>query len=132
MITDKPIHIDFIAHSAQDYCTCGNYGETAKELWFTISHMDKPVYMLAILFHELWEKLRNDQMGLTDEEVTAFDLAHLDADDPGCLPDAPYHRQHMEAMKIERLMIRLAGENWNEYDKAVMALAWRDQSKGKS
>jgi hypothetical protein len=81
--------------------------------------MPNPAHSMAILLHELHEKFRNDQLGIADALVDEFDLAHLDHDDPGLLPDAPYHKTHMEADVLERLFIVLTGCDWVTYETAI-------------
>jgi hypothetical protein len=81
--------------------------------------MENPAHSMAILFHELHEKFRNDQLGIKDADVDQFDLDNPELDDPGLSPLAPYHRTHMEADAIERLFIILSGNDWVEYEKAV-------------
>ena len=118
----KPIHIDF-SPLPQRYQQIGDYGETPECVWFKITTFPgKPAYAMACLLHEMVERFRNQQLGITDAEVDAFDEANQDDDDPGMLPDAPYHRTHCEADAIERMFILLAGEDWAEYTAAVDAL----------
>ena len=119
----KPIRIEFVPQSAQNYDTVGDYGETDSEVWFKITNFpDKPAYSIAILMHEIHEFYRNKQLGITVEEVDAFDYGHPELDDPGLSPDAPYHVTHMEADAIERLSIILSGQDWVEYEAAIDAL----------
>lgn len=52
-----------------------------------------------------------------------FDLAHLDSDDPGMLPDAPYHKEHILATAIEMLVAQALDIDWDEYEKACQDAA---------
>jgi len=118
----RPIHIDF-SPTPQRNQQIGDYGTTPECVWFKITTFpDKPAYAMACLLHELVEKFLNDQRGITDESVDAFDEANQEDDDPGMLPAAPYHKTHLAADAIERMFILLAGEDWAEYDAAVMEL----------
>jgi hypothetical protein len=38
--------------------------------------------------------------GISEQAVDQWDLAHLDAIEPGALPDAPYHREHQQATRV--------------------------------
>lgn len=116
----KRIIIDFIPQEEQRIPgQIGDYFETPVATVFQITDMPNPAHSMACLIHELHEKFRNDQFGITDESVDQFDLAHLDHDDPGLLPDAPYHKTHMEADALERLFVVLSGNDWVEYEKAI-------------
>ncbi len=116
----KRLIIEFIEAAEAAYNTCGDYAETDDTLWFRITRFDNLIYSQAVLIHELWERVLCQRAGITDEEITTFDLAHPALDEPGADPAAPYHAQHMEATVIERMFISLAGEDWDAYDKAVM------------
>lgn len=101
----------------------GDYGETEKEIWFKITQFPQhPAYSFACLIHELWEKFRNNQLGITDEMVDLFDEANQDADDPGMLLAAPYHKIHCESDVLERMCIQMSGEDWAEYELAIKKL----------
>ena len=122
----KSINIQFIDQKYQrfnDVEQVGDYRETDTSIEFRITKLPNPAHSMAILIHELVEKFRNDQLGITDASVDAFDSGPgADLDDPGLSPDAPYHKTHMEADTIERLFIILTGNDWIEYEAALDAL----------
>lgn len=119
----KFIFIEFIPQSEQrDSHQVGDYQETKDAIIFRITDMGNANYNVACLIHEIWEKHRNAFYGTTDAEIDAFDLAHQDHDDPGMLPDAPYHKQHCEADVLERAAIAMSGEDWAEYDAVVQRI----------
>jgi hypothetical protein len=118
-LTSKPIWVQFIPHDIQPYNTVGWYHEDEDFIRFQISDTGNPNYNNAILIHEFQEWSRNKQLGITDDSVDKFDLAHPENDDPGLLPDAPYHKTHMEGDALERLYIILTGEDWVEYQKRL-------------
>jgi hypothetical protein len=117
----KPIHIEFIEHSDHRYSTTGDYFHEPDRIVFRITRFQNPVYSMAVLIHELWEELRTRQAGIKEEDITKFDI-ESGLDDPGLSPDAPYHRQHMEADALERMCIVMAGEDWVEYENAIESL----------
>jgi hypothetical protein len=82
-------------------------------------------YEFLCLIHELVEWFLCLMRGIKEPVVMAFDLAHLDHPDPGRLPEAPYHREHMFAMRIERLLCKELGLDWQDYDKSFDKLIWR-------
>ena len=119
----KRIVIEFVPQSKQSYPTLGDYGETEHNVWFRITDFpSKPAYSVAILLHEILEFYRNKQLGIPVSAVDAFDLSHLELDDPGLSPEAPYHKAHMESDAIERLAILFFDEDWVEYEKAAEAV----------
>ena len=122
----KDINIRFIPQSEQrfnDVEQVGDYWETGTSIEFRITELPNTAHSMAIALHELVEKFRNDQLGITDASVDAFDSGPgADLDDPGLSPDAPYHKTHMEADAIERLFIILSGNDWIEYESALDSL----------
>lgn len=122
----KDINIRFIPQSEQrfnDVEQVGDYWETDTSIEFRITDLPNAAHSMAIALHELVEKFRNDQLGITDASVDAFDSGPgADLDDPGLSPDAPYHKTHMEADAIERLFIILSGNDWVGYESALDAL----------
>jgi len=122
----KSINIQFIDQKYQrfnDVEQVGDYWETDNTIEFRITKLPNPAHSMAIAIHELVEKFRNGQLGITDASVDAFDSGPgADLDDPGLSPDAPYHKTHMEADAIERLFIILTGNDWIEYEAALDAL----------
>ena len=116
----KPIRIDFIKQSEQNYDTVGNYGETEHEIWFEITELSDPLYSVAILLHELHEFYRNKDLGTTIEEIDKFDMVdHPELEEPGDDPRAPYHKQHLEASVIERACLAMAGRSWSDYEQEI-------------
>ena len=52
------------------------------------------------------------------EEIDAFDHGFTGDGEPGCDPNAPYHREHMLAELIERQFISNVGCEWRQYKSA--------------
>ncbi len=118
----KNINIQFIDQKYQRFNNIGqvgDYWETDTSIEFRITKFDNPAYSYAILLHELHEKFRNNQLGIKDEDVDAFDSAHPELDDPGLSKEAPYHKTHMEADCIERQYIVSSGNDWVDYEAAI-------------
>lgn len=122
----KDINIRFIDQKDQrfnDVEQVGDYWETDTSIEFRITRLENPSYSMAIALHELVEKFRNDQLGIKDSDVDAFDSGPgANLDDPGLSPDAPYHKTHMEADAVERVFIILTGNDWVEYEDALNKL----------
>jgi hypothetical protein len=63
--------------------------------------------------------------GISPAAVDKFDKAYEakrkrgDDSEPGDDPRAPYHREHVFASKIERLLAKQLGVDWTNYDREV-------------
>ena len=118
----KPIRIDFAKPEEFRYQEIGNYGDYGSDengTWFRILETGNPIYNLAILVHELYEKVVKDRDGVPDPVVDDWDLMHPEDDDPGMLDGCPYREQHMDATLLERMVLSLAGEKWKDYEEAL-------------
>jgi hypothetical protein len=72
-----------------------------------------------IAMHELVEGYLCREANITDFEVTEFDLAHPKADEPGDLRAAPYHKQHVVAMKVEKILGKALGVKWRDHEARI-------------
>lgn len=117
------VRIEVIEHSQQRYDTPGDWTFEADTLVVRVSRMSKPIYGWLVAVHELVEALLCCIAGVTAEEVDDFD--QLCGREPGDNPFAPYHKEHVAAEMVERLVAFLAGVNWREYDLEVNSLEHR-------
>ena len=69
------------------------------------------------MIHELIEAYMAFKKGLTDKQITKFDMDNPELDDPGLSTEAPYHKEHMAAMKIEAELAEILGVDWNDYEE---------------
>ena len=58
---------------------------------------------------------------IPEPDIKAFDEAHPD-DDPGSLPEAPYHKEHVFAEAVEKWVATELGVDWDDYGRRVEAL----------
>ena len=81
--------------------------------------------------HEICEKALTKYHGISEDEITAFDLQfeeersrgiHCPYDEPGDDRRAPYHADHKSATKIEKLAAKFLGVNWKQYTEAIHSL----------
>ncbi len=99
------------------YVTAGDYFLLKDDVWhFRIAKMSDPRYEFLCLIHEEVEWFLTQQAGITEPMIAKFDMDHPKLDDPGTDKRAPYHKQHMMAMQVEKLLARLMGVNWKKYD----------------
>lgn len=115
------IVIETIPHSEQRYPTLGDwqFDEAFEELTISVSQTFCRASNNLIAVHELIEALLCEQRGITQVEVDAFDTKWLPHDglfEPGDDPDAPYHREHLFADTIERLMAQQMLFNWRRHE----------------
>lgn len=117
------IVIETILHDQQRYETCGDYWndpDGTKQV--RVSDLGDRRMEFLVALHELIEWALCEDRGIAEPDIKAFDEAHLDSDEPGALPDAPYRKEHAFAECIERLVARELGVDWAEYDARIEAL----------
>ena len=126
------IHAKTIPHNQHRYETVGDYYQDKSGVQqFRVSDMKNSDYEFLVLLHEFVESYLCQKRGIKEQAITAFDewfekaremgMIH-DDDEPGCHPNAPYMREHMFAMMIERQMARELGVDWEKYNSTVMGL----------
>lgn len=99
------ISIKTIPHKEQRYPTIGDWWEENGEMKIRVSEeLENPDYCFMIVLHELIEQHLCRKRGITQEMVDEFDNAHLDIDDPGLLPEAPYHKEHLFSLIVEGMI----------------------------
>jgi hypothetical protein len=117
------IVIETIPHASHRYPTVGDWQRDEHGvLQIRVSETADPRDALLVALHELIEAALCEQREISETEVTRFDTSHLDSDDQGDLPGAPYHEEHVFAECVERLFALELGRDWNEYDAALKAL----------
>ena len=123
------IRLYTIPHKRQEYDTVGNWkvqGATLKEI--IVSEMFNDDYHMLVAIHELIEAHLCVKRGIRQAVVDAFDMDYEmkrkkgDVSEPGDSKDAPYYKEHRFATKIERLLAKEFGVDWDAYEKRVNAL----------
>jgi hypothetical protein len=113
------IIIETIPHSQQRYNTVGDwYLDAYGSLIIKVSEITKR-YEWLIAIHELVEAILCECAGITAAQVDKWDKEHIEAGDD---PEAPYHRQHIFADAIERLVALELGVRWDPYEKELNKL----------
>lgn len=123
------ISIKTIPHKEQRYDTCGDWWFTEEgDLEIRVSDLGNWKYEATIAHHEEREALHCKSLGITEEEVTDFDIrfeqlrTEESIDEPGDSIHAPYHYPHVFATREERVFLDDLGENWEEYEEHVTSL----------
>ena len=114
-------HALVIPHDAQRYNTVGDYYSPYKDtLELRISDLKNTDYEFLVLIHELVEAYLCYRDGISDAQITSYDIAHASEDgEPGDNLDAPYHNQHVLASSIEYQTASALGVNWSAYSIAI-------------
>jgi hypothetical protein len=123
---DLRIVIETIDHSKQRYPTVGDWQiGKAGNLHITVSKMSDQRYEFLVAAHEMIEAYLAIHAGVSPKAVDRFDKAYEanrkpgDDSEPGDDPRAPYHKQHVFAEKVERLLAAELGVDWQAYDHEV-------------
>ena len=125
---DLHIVIETIDHSKQRYPTVGDWRiDKAGNLHIAVSKMSDQRYEFLLGMHEVIEAYLAIHAGVSPDAVDRFDKAYEakrkpgDDSEPGDDPRAPYHREHLFATKVERLLAQELGVNWTAYDHEVLS-----------
>lgn len=117
------IEISTIPQAQQRYATLGDYWgsyETPGQQTIVVSQLGDRRMEFLIGLHEMIESFLCEERGIAEPDIMAFDMAVPDdspyTDDPGHDPAAPYHKEHVFAESIERLVAQQLGVNWQEYE----------------
>jgi hypothetical protein len=117
------INVRTIPHADQHYETCGDYFvDKQGRIKVTVSDVGNNDYEYLVALHEIVELWLCKKRGISFDDITNFDKEHLDSDDPGSLPDAPYFKEHYAATIVEKFVCKELGIDWEEYDKRLMEL----------
>jgi hypothetical protein len=124
--------IEIIKHDSQRYPTVGDYWIDEKGVkQIRIYSMGNEDYEFLVTIHELIEEHLTRRRGLSEKEISDFDLifekeresgTHAHNDEPGFDPRSPYLKEHTIATGIEMMLAGHMGIDWNSYDKTVMEL----------
>jgi hypothetical protein len=117
--------VEVVPNDQMRYDTAGDYFmrdgvcvvQVAEDLPAAMGEGTYPNEHFLIALHEMVEWYLMQKRGITEEEVSAFDVAY-EAEailtghrpgEPGDQPDAPYRREHREASLIEFQVALMAG-----------------------
>jgi len=121
--------IETIPHKNQRYETCGDYfTDPDGTTQVRVSDMGNEDYAFLVSIHEQIEEYLTRKRGIDETDIKVFDELFEknrqpgNDDEPGDQLEAPYHKEHVFAECLERLLARELGVDWAEYGKAVMAL----------
>lgn len=138
------IEVRTIPFAAMRYPTIGDYFrqriidelysgavEAHERLFVRIANLGNEDYEFLVAIHELIEEHLARKHGITEQQITDFDLQFEEwraqglvrlCVEPGHDLRCPYRAEHQFAEHIERLVAKELGVDWEAYEKAVMSL----------
>jgi hypothetical protein len=125
----EKITMKVIPSEKQRYPTCGDYWIKGSNVNFRVSDLKDMGMELLVLIHELVEWTLVNRRGISIDSIDDFDIQfekdrvagkHTDDEEPGDDKKAPYFKEHQIATKVEKLMAKELGIDWDKYNKAVM------------
>ncbi len=94
----------------------------------SVSTMGDQDSEFAVAIHEMFEAWACKKMGITEQQVSAFDMkfeqersmeAHSPKAEPGDDPRAPYRREHQMATTVEMMVLTLLGKSWPDHNESI-------------
>ena len=118
------IEIQTVPHGRLRHSTTADCQWIQDTLRIRVSALADWRHSMLIAFHELVEALLCEAHGVPSETVDAWDIGPgQDMDEPGDDPEAPYHKEHVAAGRLERQLAHEFGVDWGAYEHAVDALS---------
>jgi len=115
-------NIKTIPHELQRYETCGDYWTEGGCIQFRVTSLGNADYEFLIAMHELIEKQFARKLGISEQTIDAWDLAHEEEEEPGAMLECPYREAHMMAEAIERVLATKLGVDWEHYAKTIRSV----------
>jgi len=121
------VSIETIPHNNQRYETCGDwqFDHIHNRLIIKVSDLGDWKMEACLAFHEMIEAIRCESDGITEHQVDVWDSNFKGDGEPGDDPKAPYHKEHVEATRCERVMARQLGVDWEKYEKKLNSLVYK-------
>ena len=117
--------IESVPLKSQRYRTLGDYFIKKGIRYFKITKTKNNLFDDLIFVHEFCEEILTRNKGIKEKEITKHDLwiedeiaegRYPDDAEPGEHPKSPYRREHLLAMRIEKMLAKELGINWEEYN----------------
>jgi hypothetical protein len=113
------------------YPTLGDYFRVDDTDVITVLDTKVDIYNKLVAIHELIEWVCTQYKGIKEEDITQFDLDHLECDEPGEYPNSPYKSDHILAEIVERMICNHLDIDWNDYNKQLNKVFEDGQSRFK-
>lgn len=126
------IEIEIKPKELMRYNTVGDYFYLPDgTLKFEIADTGYEFYNKTVLIHEMIEEALTKKRGITEHQITDFDLYYekrreqglvKEDSEPGFDANSPYLIEHSFATGVEMGMIGLCGISWIDYDNLINEL----------
>ncbi len=114
------ITVRTIPHLAQRYDTVGDWLiDPEGNIDIYVSNTDSWKSELLVAVHEIIEAALCKDRGISEAEVTAFDVCHPELEDPGLDKRAPYHLEHLVATDIEHQLANELNVDWEAHNSLL-------------
>ena len=125
------VQMNVIPHQQQRYDTAGDWWLDVERdtLKINISFLGDWKMEACLGIHELIEAIRCMADRVDQTLVDQWDLNFKGKGEPGDDPNAPYHRQHVQASIVERTLARQLGVDWSKYEQKLEELVYVDETK---
>ena len=123
-MTISQIIINVVAPVAMRYQTVGDWQVYEHTLGVTVADSGNALTNLFVGLHEAIEAVLFLDRGGSEEAVDKFDMQWKNSrayDEAGDDPTAPYHREHVLATIIERMLVHAAHLTWELHAENVEA-----------
>lgn len=125
MITLK--NIDPIA---MRYVTTGDWEWLPNgHLQCSVAEYGNPDSAFLVNLHELVEAWLCNKAGIREDQVSGFDIANCDLEEPGDSENAPYHKQHKVATEVEKIVCEAMSIDWQAHNDWVQRAGDEVESK---
>ena len=107
------------------YSTCGDWEWLPDgSLKVTVPEFgNRPYSAFLVALHEIVEAYLCKFEGITEANVSTWDINHPELDEPGDSKQAPYHKQHAVALEVEKLVCHALGLSWEAHEEWVTEAA---------
>jgi hypothetical protein len=119
------IEIKTVPHKDQRYNTVGDYSFKDGKESILVSDMNNWKYETLVAIHEIIEEVLCRDRNIKDEDITNFDEEFDknrpagDFSEPGDDESAPYHKEHMFATEVEKMLAKKLNVDWDEYNNKI-------------
>jgi hypothetical protein len=103
------IIIEAVPKSEMRYATWGDWFQDGDCVKIQVMDDLDPDIQFLVALHELVEVKLCVMRGISQQQVDDFDMNFQGLDEPGDHPDAPYRKEHRQAMLIEHMMASFMG-----------------------